>query len=381
MAILETLRTKAGVFISVVIGIALLGFMIDADTVYSIKSLFSSDNTVGTIAGKDITHEEYDNLVMYNTNMYKLPYALMGNAEAPSGDDVNERIQNSTWQDLIRKYTFEKEYKKTGFSISDAELYDLTLGSNPSPIIANFFGNADRSSIVNFVQNMDGDYKVFWIYLEKQILDQQLMMRYSLLEQKSNYVNSLDVEMALEGEKQNIEFSYLLKDYTSVADSLISYKDADLKAYYDKNRAKFKERRSRDAEFVAFTVKPSATDYEKVIAKMEQLQKQMDTIPAKDFAMFVGMHSDEPFVNTYKKKGELPAVLDTVIFSKKAGYVHPYYQDGDAYLLSGTVEFKNLPDSVKAQHILFGQNNFDKVDSVYNLLKSGANFDELAVQF
>ncbi|MDR2423862.1 MAG: peptidylprolyl isomerase [Prevotellaceae bacterium] len=381
MATLETLRTKAGVFISVVIGIALLGFMIDADTIQSARALFSSDNTVGIIAGKEITHEEYGNLLDYNTTMYKLPYALMGNTEAPSGDEVNERIQNSTWQDLIRRYTFEKEYKKIGISLSDAELYDLTLGSNPSPIISNFFGNADRANLVNFVQNMDGDYKVFWIYLEQQIRDQQLMMRYTLLEQKSHYVNSLDIEAALDGEKQNVEFSYLLKDYTSVADSLITYKETDLKNYYDKNRAKFKERRSRDAEFVAFTVKPSATDYEKVMAKMEQLQKQMDTIPSKDFSMFVGMHSDEPFVNVYKKKGDLPAVLDTVIFSKKAGYVHPYYQDGDAYLLSGVVEFKNLPDSVKAQHILFGQNNFDKVDSVYNLLKAGANFNELAAQF
>ncbi|MDR0560899.1 MAG: peptidylprolyl isomerase [Prevotellaceae bacterium] len=381
MATLETLRTKAGVFISILIGLALLAFIVNADTLATARAIFSPRDEVGLIAGDKIGYEEFNALLTYNTNMYQLTYNLMTNQEAKMTEEVNENLRNSTWDELIRKHAFEKEYRKIGLSVSEAELYDLTLGSNVSPLIASYFGNMDKAMIANFVQNASGDTKIFWVNLEKQILNQQLISRYTQLEQKSRYVNSLDVESALEGEKQNIEFSYILKDYASVADSLISFKESDLKNYYDKHKEEYQENRSRDVEFVAFTVKPSANDYEKVMNKMEQLQKQMDTISASSFPLFVRSNSDVPFDKIYRKKGELPANLDTVVFKKSAGDVLPYYQEGDMYSLSGIVEFKTLPDSVKAQHILFDQKDFGKIDSIYNLLKEGANFDEFAKQY
>ncbi|MDR1897667.1 MAG: SurA N-terminal domain-containing protein [Prevotellaceae bacterium] len=386
MATLETLRKKAGVFISAVIGLALLAFIINADTLTTARAIFSSDDDMGKIDGNTVSHEEFDNLLNYNTEIEKLTYNLLTRQDLPMTDETNERLRNITWQELIFKYIFHKEYDKIGLSVSEAELTDLTLGANVSPLIQQYFtnpetGDIDRALISNIVQNLDGDIKVFWIDLEQKIKEQQLSSRYLQLDSKSTYVNSLEVEHALESEKNNVEFSYILKDYASVADSLIRYKESDLKDYYNKHKLEYKETRSRDVEFVAFTVTPSPNDYERVMYKMENLQKQLDTIPTDKMSMFVNMNSDVPFGKTYYKKGQLPAVIDSVIFNKNAGDVLPYYQEGDSYSVTGIVEFKNLPDSVKAEHILLSQADFGKADSIMNLIKSGANFAELANQF
>ncbi|MDR3246093.1 MAG: SurA N-terminal domain-containing protein [Prevotellaceae bacterium] len=386
MATLETLRTKAGVFLSVIIGIALLAFIVNADTLATARAIFSPVDDMGNIAGNSIGREEFDNLLDYNTEIQKITYAMY-QQDAPMNDEVNENLREKTWQDLVMKYVLGKEYEKLGLVVSDSELADLTVtGTNLSPRISQIFTNyetgvLDRTQLANFVQNMDGIAKMWWIDLEKQVRMEQLYSRYSQLDSKSNYVNSLDVEHALEGEKNNIEFSYILKDYTSVPDSLISYKESDLKNYYEKHKLTYKSKRSRDIEFVAFTVTPSSNDYERVMYKIEELQKKMDTIKPAGMPLFVRINSDVSFDDVYYKQGELPAMLDSVVFNKNVGDVLPYYQDGESYNLSGIVDFKVLPDSVKADHILFSQANAGKVDSVLNLIKSGGDFADFAKEF
>jgi peptidyl-prolyl cis-trans isomerase D len=389
MTTLETLRTKAGVFVSIIIGIALLAFIINADTLATARAIFSSDDAIGKIAGNTISREEFEDLLEYNTELYKIEY-MMYSQEAPMNEMVNENLRTKTWQDLISKYVRDAEYKKLGLEISETELTDLTvMGTTLSSIITQRFtnpqtGTVDRIQLQNFVRDLNGPAQIWWIEIEKQVTDEQLLSRYSQLDTKSNYVNSLDVEHSLNGEKNNIEFSYILKDYASVADSLISYRESDIKNYYNKNKLKYKTTRSRDIEFVAFTVTPSANDYEKVMYKMEELQTKMDTIAPSAMYMFVRRNSDVPSDSAYYKKGELPAVLDSVVFNRNAGDVLPYYQEGDSYNLTGIVNFRNLPDSVKADHILFSPENptnFVKADSVFDLLKKGANFADLAKEF
>ena len=383
MAALETLRTKAGVFVSVIIGVALLAFIVNADTLATARAIFSSDDDMGEIAGTTITREEYDMLLNYNTELYKLNFRLNYGQDPVINDEVNTSLRDQTWQELVLKYMMGKEYDNLGLKVTDAELFELTLGMNPSPMVIQTFtnpqtGSFDRAALANFIQNLQGETKIFWVNIEKQIKDQQLINKYSALDTKSNFVNSLDVEHAMAGEKKNVEFSYLLKNYNTVADSLITYKESDLKSYYNNHKAEFKQTRSRDIEYVSFNVTPSATDYERVMNRMEDLQKQMDTVAAKNMPLFVRLNSDVPFSNKYSKIGQLPEVLDTVVFQSNPGDVFPYYQEGNAYLLSGIVEFKNMPDSMRIEHILFDQTNFQIADSILELIKGGANFAELA---
>ncbi len=44
MAVLEKIRVRMGVFITVIIGLALISFIIDANTLSTITSIFNSSN-------------------------------------------------------------------------------------------------------------------------------------------------------------------------------------------------------------------------------------------------------------------------------------------------------------------------------------------------
>jgi hypothetical protein len=59
MAVLEKIRVKMGAFITIVIALALLSFIIDPSTLQSAMSMFSSKYDVGSINGKSISYQDY----------------------------------------------------------------------------------------------------------------------------------------------------------------------------------------------------------------------------------------------------------------------------------------------------------------------------------
>ena len=59
MAVLETIRVKLGILITVLIAVALLSFIIDPTTLQSVSSSMSSKYDVGEIDGKSISYNDF----------------------------------------------------------------------------------------------------------------------------------------------------------------------------------------------------------------------------------------------------------------------------------------------------------------------------------
>jgi len=59
MAVLETIRVKFGIVITVLIAVALLSFIIDPSTLQSVSSSMSSKYDVGNIDGKSISYTDF----------------------------------------------------------------------------------------------------------------------------------------------------------------------------------------------------------------------------------------------------------------------------------------------------------------------------------
>ena len=59
MAVLETIRVKLGILITVLIAVALLSFIIDPSTLQSVSSSMSSKYDVGEIDGKSISYTDF----------------------------------------------------------------------------------------------------------------------------------------------------------------------------------------------------------------------------------------------------------------------------------------------------------------------------------
>ena len=72
MAVLEKIRVRMGVFITVIIGIALLSFIVDAQTLQSAISMFTSKYDVGEMNGKAISYQEFQQKIDYFTKIQQI---------------------------------------------------------------------------------------------------------------------------------------------------------------------------------------------------------------------------------------------------------------------------------------------------------------------
>ena len=72
MAVLEKIRVKLGVFITIIIALALLSFIIDPSTLQSVSSSMSSKYDVGEINGKSVSYNEFQKDVEYYTSISEM---------------------------------------------------------------------------------------------------------------------------------------------------------------------------------------------------------------------------------------------------------------------------------------------------------------------
>ncbi len=390
MAVLETLRQKAGVFLVGIIGISLLSFVLG--DMFGTKrgggGLFSSGNNLGEINGNTITYEEYQNKVDYYTNVYHIMYGQNANNEM-----VTEEVREQAWQSLVRENVYDKEYANFDIKVSSDELFDLIQGRNPSPMILRHFANPqtgefDRGFLLRYLQNLDQnpnpDSKTYWLFLEREIIQQRLQTKFMGLVAKAMYVTDVDAKNTLDNTANTVNIEYVVKSLGAVSDSAAKVTTADIKKYYKEHKLQYKQTASRDVEYVLFPIAPSVEDDQVTREWIEKLAP--DFKASTDVRQFVTLNSDVPFDVKYYKKGELPELLDKFAFSAaKADMLGPVL-DGDAYKMVRIADSRMLPDSVKARHILLdGQRGMDATrklaDSIRTALKKGAKFEELAAKY
>jgi peptidyl-prolyl cis-trans isomerase D len=71
-----------------------------------------------------------------------------------------------------------------------------------------------------------------------------------------------------------------------------------------------------------------------------------------DYVTFVNSTSDKRYDSTWFKKGQLPVMLDSVVFNSPVGTFIPPYEDNNAWHMARVMDIQARPDSMKAEHVL-----------------------------
>ena len=130
MATLQTIRNRGGLLVSIVIGLALIAFIV-GDALSSGSHLMSGDrNEVGEIGGKSISIIDYQNEVTKNEETQKII-----NRTGTLTDEQQTMLRENTWNQMVLEELMKREYEETGISVSGEELYDLMLGNNIHPAV------------------------------------------------------------------------------------------------------------------------------------------------------------------------------------------------------------------------------------------------------
>ena len=371
MAVLETIRVKFGVVITVLIAVALLSFIVDPSTLQSVTASMSSKYDVGEIDGKAISYTDFQEEVDKYTTLTEL---MSGSSVQNEQQQIS--IRNTAWESLINKYLFVKNAKKAGLTVGEEEMLAIIAGEIESPLISQnpmFFGENGQFSkdvLVQFLNSIDSDAtggaKLYWDNLQSTAQTQQYYAKYMSLFTQSDIVNKLQLTDALAGNNNTFNVEFVMVPFGYAKDTTIVVADADIKKYYEAHKKFYKQQAARDIEYVVYEVKPSTAD---VAAANEAFAKVYDEFTTtQNMKSFLLANSDRKFDNTWYKAGELNKISKEVndfAFTNGAT-VSEAITKGNTFSAVRVIASAMVPDSVYVKYVPASSEN---VDSLLNVVE------------
>lgn len=383
MAVLQKMRERFGVVISIIIALSLLYFIAPMD---DLMTLFGKPQNVGEIAGTGISYEDFQNELNTFTTINEIT-----TGSSAQNDQTQKQIQNAAWQSLLDRYMFFKNCNAAGIHVSDAEVADLLAGEHISPMIAqnplfadeNGVFSADRVREINRMAEDDATLKTYWNYLKNSIRTQQYYSKYAALFTLTSIENPVTLADAVAVGNTTADIELVTIPYGYSRDTTITVSASEIKSYYKAHEKDFKQSASRDIEYVVFEVKPSQKD-------VAQTEKSINDVldefgQADNMKSFLLKNSDRAYSEYWYRKGELKTVcpeVDEFAFSGAKG-VSPVYKNGDSFFAARVMKSANVPDSVYVKHILFHGTDAKKdAESVLEQLKKKpSQFATLAAEY
>ena len=390
MAVLEKIRVRMGVFITVIIGIALLSFIVDAQTLQSAISMFTSKYDVGEMNGKAISYQEFQKKIDYFTQIQQ-----MVTGQASLDEQGQEMVNESAWQDLMGEYVLIPSIENAGIGVGEEELLDLTQGTSISPVLMreqSFMGqdgSFDRNKLVEFVkaipQDESGNLATYWSFIEKSIKNDQMFTKYISLLDKSTITSPVEMKRVIAENNTTSDVSFVMQPFGFMPDTTVTVSQQEIKDYYNKNKAKFDMKASRDIDYVVFEVIPSAEDIKLAKEDIEKVYEEFTT--TTNLKSFLARNSEKQLSDYLFKQGELASIspaLDSFAFSAPLTAVLPVFQEGNTFRAARINAIKSVADSVFVEHILLDNSAPEvamaKADSLIKLIDGGADFQTLAAE-
>jgi peptidyl-prolyl cis-trans isomerase D len=387
MAILQKLRDKAGPLVAIVIGLSLLLFVV---------SDFFGNNTaqrrradkyyqLAQIDGEDVSYQDFEARVQDLVEIYK----MSGTSEV--NEDMMLSLREQVWQQLLSERLMGKTYKQTGLGVSPEEVEMLVFGDNPHPIVRQLFtdpntGAFNSSFLVNFLKATETDEatKKYWLFFEDQIINDRLNTKLVNLMSKGLYVTGKQSEFENSLNANTVSFTYMVRNYAAIPDSLVKVTSEEIRSYYDKHKDSFKRGATRDMEYIAFDVAPSESDMKETETWANNEKEHFAA--ATDLVQYINLTADTRHTGFYKTLAELPETLRPLAESgDRSAVAGPYLEDG-TYKLARIIDIAERPDSVRAAHILLSPNATrtlaqarKEADSLIALVRSGIDFNALAM--
>ena len=385
MAALQNIRNKGGILVSIIIGIALIAFIVDPSI---LGNPASYRNKVGEVAGTSIGIQEYQQRITENEEMIKQMNGVVGLT-----DEQQYMIRENTWEQIVAEIILNEQYEELGIGLSGDELYDVLLGNNMSPAIAQLFadpttGQVDKQRAVETIKYLINapagtPEKNYWLNMEQQIKASQLQTKYMTLIAKGLFVTDEEAKAYLEDASVNADLSYIVKSYNTVSDSAVQVTNNEIRDYYNSHGYLFQQPESRQIAYVNYDITASAQDIQETEKWVADLKEEF--AEATDALEFADLSSEEKFPSIYYKKGEVDnPELDKFLFEEKSADVFGPYMQSNAYRIARVADRRMLPDSVRARHILVVpmQNDVEGAkllaDSLAQVIRQGGDFEEIA---
>jgi peptidyl-prolyl cis-trans isomerase D len=401
MAVIQKIRERYAKLAGAVIGLSLVAFIVSEGVNGSFGNFFGNDTSVAKVGGEGIDGREFAQLSQEYVSLSE----VFRKGQRLS-EDEQAQLRQQVLDQMVTERIVEGECDKLGIIVSDAEQKDMISGPNPDQAVQQFFTTLfgaqqfDPRMVKEFeseVKKNAAEPKVQemgnqWNALKKFVIHSRRIQKYNALIAGTVYTPRAIQKQnaALEGTLAG--FRYVKIPFTSIPDAQVPVTDADLKDYMNRHKAMFTvDQPTRGLEYVTYDVVPNTMDTARALGELQKLRDQFVT--ESNIEPFVNRNSEERFTNTYVTKGRYMSAMSDTIFHGSVGSVFgPFFENG-AYKMVKIVDQKQMPDSVRAQHVLIATANqqnpsgltdtlaHQRADSILTAIQAGANFDSLAFKF
>ena len=397
MATLQKIRSK-GPLLVIVIGLALFAFI--AGDAWKILQPHQGKQDVGVVNGKKLSVQEYQKLVDEYSEVVKLTNGLSSLSE----EQLNN-IKDVVWNTYVTNELVATEAEKLGLTVTDAEIEAIIdEGTNPilmqTPFRNPQTGMFDKDMLKKFLVDyanlsktqMPAQYVEyyqkmgnFWKFIEKTLIQSTLAEKYQSLLAKSLISNPVEAENDFKARTEQSDLLLTGIPYASISDTTVQVSDEEVKQLYEKRKEQFKQSvETRNISYIDVHVVPSDADRSAVQKEVTEYSNQLGNTDS-DFATFIRStgstvsYADIP-VNRTALPEDVASRLDSTSIKEVYG---PYYNAGDdSYNAFKILAKTTAPDSIEFRQIQVYADTEEKTttlsDSIYNALKNGADFTEIA---
>mgnify|MGYP000570856222 FL=1 len=399
MATLQNIRSK-GPLLVIAVGLALFAFI--AGDAWRVLQPHQSQD-VGEVNGDVLSAQDYQSMVDEYAEVVK----FTSGTNALSDDQLNQ-LRDEVWRTYVNNQLIEAEAEKLGLTVSKEEIKSI-INEGTHPLLAQTpfrnpqTGAFDKDMLMKFLADYakmnqgqmpaqyadyyNSLYKV-WSFIEKTLVQTRLQEKYSNLIAKSLLSNPVEAQMTFDGRIDQKDMLLAAVPYSSIVDSTITVTDAELKAAYDEKKEQYRQYvETRNIKYI--DVQVTASDEDKA-----ELRKEMDEYTAQlagatsDYSTLVrSTGSEQPYVDLYYTTRALPSDVVARLDSVAMGDVYgPYYNALDNTMNSFKKLAKaSMPDSIQYRQIQVVAETPEKTktlaDSIYNAIKGGADFAEVAKKY
>ncbi|HIY15236.1 MAG TPA: SurA N-terminal domain-containing protein [Candidatus Alistipes cottocaccae] len=371
MASLNTLRTKFGVVLSIIIALALLAFILSLRTEMGFSG---NDPRVGVIDGEKINYSEY-------YDRYEQIKAQ--NNVQESDEQQSAMLANAVWQSLIADHVLTPGFDRMGLRVTEPERLAMVSGQQPSQAFYSAFadprtGQYNVEAVNQFLAQAESNPQAaqMWAQLNEQAcLERELQKFYGLVK-GGVYVNALEIAQGVKGANETFSGKWAGKKYSAVPDSVIAVSSSDLKSYYNSHKDQFKQTPSRTLSYVVFEVSPTDDDLLALENKAAEVGKEFAA--AEEVRAFVRANRNGRIAESYVTASQLS---DEEAKALMDGKMYGPVLKNNEWTMARVLDAKMAPDSVGIRHIVLPYTEETLADSLLTALRKGGDFAAAAAQY
>ena len=371
MASLNTLRTKFGVVLSIIIALALLAFILSLRTEMGFSG---NDPRVGVIDGEKINYSEY-------YDRYEQIKAQ--NNVQESDEQRSAMLANAVWQSLIADHVLTPGFGRMGLRVTEPERLAMVSGQQPSQAFYSAFadprtGQYNVEAVNQFLAQAESNPQAaqMWAQLNEQAcLERELQKFYGLVK-GGVYVNALEIAQGVKGANETFSGKWAGKKYSAVPDSLIAVSSSDLKSYYNSHKDQFKQTPSRTLSYVVFEVSPTDDDLLALENKAAEVGKEFAA--AEEVRAFVRANRNGRIAESYVTASQLS---DEEAKALMDGKMYGPVLKNNEWTMARVLDAKMAPDSVGIRHIVLPYTEETLADSLLTALRKGGDFAAAAARY